>query len=509
MEGLFGEDETRAADIAHHYERAEVEDKAREYLYKAGQYALDNYKSAKALEFYDRLLAHEIAPEEKLKIFRNRGRILELTGRWDAAIETLEQGIGIAFASRNVYERARLMTQMGSLYQKKGKYDDAIDFLDRAAQTSGDLGDTENEGNALLDLGRAYWSKGAYDDSVKYYKESLKVKEKAGDRLGIALAHYYKGVTDRDMGEYDEAMACYAESLKLLEELDEKRYLTYPVYDMGVLYQYRGDLDQALEYFLRSRDAYEEIGYRSGTSAALLNLGVIEVRQGKFREALEFYEASLRIAEETGEQLAIAYTRFSIGAAHYMEGTYDETISHFEAAFQIMKAIGAKGYYGYVYAYLTCVYARQKQPTKALKTALLHYKIIKELGSDVENGRTAMGVALALAVAKDGRALGENARQYLTALAKVAGCEPTPAGFFEVALERARETDYINTLVPALREYGQYLHEKHHASGDASANERALELMREARERAAGSGMLRQLSRIQAFTSAHGVALDD
>lgn len=506
MEELFPGDETRHADIAYHYEQAEVEEKAREYLFKAGRYALDNYKSEKALDYYERLLRHQVDADEKLQIHRDRARILELTGRWDQAIETLEAGIAVAFESRNLWERARLMTQMGALFQKKGGYDDAVDCLWKAAGISGDLGDRENEGNALLELGRAYWGKGDLDRALKMYTEALAVKEAEQDRLGIALAHYYRGVVDRDRGDYQEAMACYETSLKILEELGEKRYQTYPIYDIGVLYQYRGELDRALEYFQKARTAYEEIGYRSGSAAALVNLGVLEVRQGKFEEALQFYEESLRLAEETGEQLAIAYARFSIGAAHYMEGEYQETVRHFEEAFQIMKAIGAKGYYGYVYAYLTCLYARLKQPAKALKMALVHYKAIQETGSDVENGRTALGIALALATAKDGQALGENASQYLGALVKLAGGDGTAAAFFELAVARAREADYINTLVPALREFGQYLYTRSGGGGDEGV--RALDLLREARERAAGAGMSRQLGRLRDFCAAQGIDLD-
>lgn len=494
----YGESEIHAADLAHHYGLAENADRARHYYSLAAEYAHTNYKAEKAFEFYDRLTTYARDDAERLAIIGRRSKLLEMLGRWSDSTELLQNALNLAEAGTDRRTVGRLKTNLGEILQKQGESETASGLLQEAVQIANDENDTEGLGEAHGTLGRTYWSLGQYDNALACYAEGKQAKLETQDRRGYALNLYYTGVVYRDRNEYDRAMENYRESLQIFEEeLNDRRYATYPMYDIAVIYQYQGRLTEAREFFQRTHALYEEIGYRSGISASLLNLGVIESRQGRYQTALEYYKQSLEHAEDLGEQLAVSYALFSMGTAYYQQHNYDETIRWFEKSFVVMKSIGAKGYYGYVFAYLTCSLARQGHTAKALNAALQHVKNMRSLGgSDVENGRTHLGIALALTPGK----LSAKSTQLIESIGALTGLPARPEAYFEFAVDSARKAGYVMTLVPALREYGRFLAEK---SGKAPwFAERAAECLREAFQLSEDAGMAGERERVEADAAA-------
>src|SRR5207244_2975306 len=66
MEELYAESlAAHSADIAYHYERAEIIDKAIHYLEKAGDHAKEQYQNKQAIELYDRLLVYLDGSQER------------------------------------------------------------------------------------------------------------------------------------------------------------------------------------------------------------------------------------------------------------------------------------------------------------------------------------------------------------------------------------------------------------------------------------------------------------
>ena len=58
VESLYANDlKPHYFELANHYEKAEIVDKAIEYLEKAGDLAKENYQNEEAIDFYDRLIA--------------------------------------------------------------------------------------------------------------------------------------------------------------------------------------------------------------------------------------------------------------------------------------------------------------------------------------------------------------------------------------------------------------------------------------------------------------------
>ena len=187
--------------------------------------------------------------------------------------------------------------------------------------------------------------------------------------------------------------------------------------------------------------------------------------------------------------MAIAYTQFSIGALYFERGEYIESLNQGRHALELMQHIGARGYYGYVLSYLACTYALMGKPASAIRAAWYHLRNIRAIGSDVENGRTFLGVALAL---KNNGNLSEKAQTRLNEISQYNQVNPDAESFFKLAIERASKADYVNTLVPALFNYGKFLMSE-------TQSEQALEHLKAAQQAAEKAGMLKTHGQIKDF----------
>ena len=501
IEENLNDNATLYADIAYHYEKGDELDKARVYLEKAGDFARDNYKNEKAIFWYDKLLGYTKDEEKTIEIYVQKSEILSLIGKWDETEGLLRQGILLSESLDQKERIQNLKVLLGELFLTRGDYKSALEELEVCAEAAKKDKNRELLSRIMISLGRAYNAQGESKKALHCLVDARLLKREQGDVKGHALSVYYTGVVYRDRGEADQAEDLYKEALEIFDHLDDKRYQTYPIYDLGYLLLQEGNLDGAQENFQKALDIYEEIGYQSGASAALLNLGVVAERRGNSQKALEYYNDSLELAMELGEQLAISYTLFSMGVVHYLEREYEETLKYFERSFGPMKTLGARNYYGYIYSYLTCVYARKGQTTRALKSAITNFKIIASLGGvDSEYGRTHMGVALVL---KHKDKLGEKSLALLEELGKLTGLEASPNAYFKAAIDKAREANFAQTLIPTLREFARFLW----FSDDWEDQEHSRELFLEARERAEQTGMLREIDNIETTAESLGCSL--
>jgi tetratricopeptide (TPR) repeat protein len=258
----------------------------------------------------------------------------------------------------------------------------------------------------------------------------------------------------RNQNRFDQATEYYRVAQDKFERLGDRRLVTYPVYDMGVVQQYQGFLERSWQSFEQALGVYEEIGYQSGAAAALLNLGVLRDRRGDFESALTYFQQSRDIAEAIDEKLAIAYALFSIGAAYYKLHDYRKSLAYLKDSLKIMQSLKAKGYYGYPLSFLSSLYARTGATDRAIRMAHIHLRNVEDIGSDVENGRAYLSLAMALwhYPAHSGES-----DKLLRDINRIGGIEETSAeAYFHKALEVSDEAGYVNTLIPAHYHFARF-----------------------------------------------------
>lgn len=455
LQQLHPNDPSLQADLAYHYIRAGMPTEAGQALRNAADYALENFKNEKALEFLESYQSYAESLDDRIRAYRDMASVYELTGKWAGAIDTLTYAVGLSVITNNLAARGRLLTNLGEVYRKQSEIKTAVAILEQARQLAKREQDWSTYAEALINLGRSHWARGEFSDALAHFDQALKTSTDHDDLKLEGQALYYQGVVYREQNRYDDADRNFRNSYEIFEQIGDDRLSTYPLYDLGVLRLYQGSIDEAKDYFQRALDVYERIGYESGASAAILNLGVLRDRRGDFSAAIALYQQAREIAERINEHMAIGYTLFSIGATYYKMGDNRKALAYLRDALKILKRLSARGYYAYVLSYLVSLFARTGNGDRAIHTALQHTQVVAQVGTDPENGRAVLGLATLL---ERGTSLSQDAGHMLRRIARHYGLsEVNPRSLYEKAIEISDPPKYVDTLIPAHFRYAEYL----------------------------------------------------
>lgn len=377
--------EQRYVDLVFHYEQAEDENKLREYLQKAADYAKEYYQNQQALHFYDKLiliLDKQGNNFEKAKTLLKKSSILELVGRWEEAEALAREALEVARQVEDGKLLGRANDALGHLLMLKGKYDEADGYLETAAAFFGSSHDdrgtskvyghlgtlyfrqgkyedaklyfirsiqmaqlykhTSSLAQIVATLGLTYMNLGKYDDGIRWQRSQLEACQKVNDRQGMATLLTNLGIVHFEKGEFDEALDCYQQGLDLAEELGNKQLTSIAIGCIGTVWQRKGRFDLAEQHFERDLALTEELGDKQGTCIALGLLGDLYSVMGKFDEAITFMERNLRLGEELGYRKGVAKSLNTLGDIYFYKNELETSIKFYDRSIETTRSIGNK-----------------------------------------------------------------------------------------------------------------------------------------------------------------------
>ncbi len=352
VEEKFKDNKGYYAFLANHYERAEVIEKAIEYLEKAGDFAKENYQNENTIELYDKLLkildlqltstilrAGFILDTKRIDILHKKGAVLQLIGEWKDAKQIFKEALSL---SEKLNDKKRIGTSIGSLgwqFYLKGDYDEAMECYEKGLKIAEKLGNKREISKTVVNMGIIYMNKGDYDEAMESYEKGLKIVEELGDKRGISITVGNMGIIYMNKGDYDKAMECIEKELKILEALGDKKIIPAAIGNMGVVYEKKGDYDKAIVCYEKELKIAEELGDKKIISAAIGNMGVIYQEKGDYNIAMECYEKELKIAEELGNKRVISIAVGNMGTIYYNKGNYDKAMGCYDKAISLGKEL--------------------------------------------------------------------------------------------------------------------------------------------------------------------------
>lgn len=296
------------ADLAFHYEHANLREQAIEYLRKAGDQAKTQYHNQQALNLYDRLLAQLRSTigftDLEIDALLQKAEILELIGEWQTCRQVCEEALRLAEQLDDQRRMGEAQRIAGIIFQQTGKYDNALKYFGQALEIFETVNERKGMGNVLRSTGLTYWYK----------------------------------------GNANEAMTCYEQSLRICEEIEDKPGIAKNAINIGIIWDLKGDYDTAMRWYEKSLQICKEINERLEIARVLNNIGVIHDLQGDCNAARAYYEDALQIHEELGEKRSIAMDFGNIGGIYKLQGHYDMAINYFDRAITIDKEIENRYY---------------------------------------------------------------------------------------------------------------------------------------------------------------------
>jgi len=309
------------------------------------------------------------------------------------------------------------------IHEASGEWEICLTTLKKAIIKAKEIGGIKKTSELEVKMGRILEKKGDY-------KEGIEISNLVIDKI---------------------------ENSSNFSEPDFQRIYSSGINNLAIIYFRQGQYLRALKLHHKALKIKEKIKDIQGVADCLSSIGTVNINLGNYEESLTYQQKSLKMKEKLDYKTGIGSTLNNIGILFYEKNDYETGLDYQNRSLKIFKLIGARDYWDYNYAYISYGHAKLKQHYKALETALLHFIDIKEVGTYAEKGRTHLSVALVLADVNYTHEdkLFQDLLNKITALTKL---KKTAISYFEFAINTAAADNYLETLIPALSEYGRYLY---------------------------------------------------
>jgi diguanylate cyclase (GGDEF)-like protein len=329
------------AEIATHYEKAGVGDRAYQYALLAADRARRVYAHAEAIEFLRVAERNAATPAHLAEVRVRLAMVVEAVGRYDEAEELCDlaiewfEGKGDgrrALELRVVRERMRFLLgrparetldaflALDAEAQRQGAHGQRVAVLTQVARCHWRLGDrvaaeraawdsvreAEAEGNvstlgdALNTLGMALGPEQP-TQAVEIYKRALSICEGLGDRTGQARLHNNMGNLFSRRGEWEHAERELTSAVNFARMAGMPDLSGIAALNLGVVYLRVGEFDRARELFGEALALFAQTKNSERQLYALYNLAHLDWERGEFESAAELYDVASSLAQRIGQ----------------------------------------------------------------------------------------------------------------------------------------------------------------------------------------------------------------
>ena len=330
-------------ELAYHAERAELNEKAYDYLDRAARTATNVYQNAQAIEYLTRAL-HLIPTQNPASEFDMLERRVELYSRTGNHVDQNKDLGKMEYLATQLGEDGRLVRvwSLKSLYfHGLADFHMAIWFAEKAVVLSQGI----HEMDAAL---RAYntWSVALL--RISKIKAAMQVAEEGLKLARLYKAKFYEGMALNSMGliayeaeNPDEAEDYLNSAQVVADEIHDNSLKTRVLTNLGNVAGFlRKDYEAARQYYEEVFPILVERGERSSQALVLLNWGWVVGMMGDFPASRSYHSRALEIAREVGNLHIEAYTLINQSAVNGMEGNSVPALAMARRALELTSQIG-------------------------------------------------------------------------------------------------------------------------------------------------------------------------
>ena len=297
----------RDAQLAEHYERAQVWPKALHYLVLAGEHSQSLFAMRDALHWLDRAVAlAEAHPEshdmkQRLAIYEQRGAARAQAGQTQGAVDDFRRVIEGLRAGGEREKTRDALIKLGMAYRRADKYEEATACLTEALAESRSMNDERHAADTLYHLGTVAWSTGQNSKAIEYHQQAVEICEREGYTDLVAVQAYHgRGEAHYANAEPAEAITCYTRSLELARGIGDKSYESENLMMIGhacVGTKGLGDYLRAMVSFEAALDIARTADLQWHLGPTLLGLDHVRACMGRYGEAWLAMQKTLRWLE--------------------------------------------------------------------------------------------------------------------------------------------------------------------------------------------------------------------
>lgn len=259
-------------ELAYHYSRSNNQQKAIEYLVKAGDKSMEAFANDEAIAYYNKALEliDDTSPDSESAsilghIYQNLGEIYVILLKYD---EALEFCFGSLEYTTDGMQRSAIYRTVAQIHEQQGKLDQALDYLNAAIAELGD-------GGKSPEMAKIY----IINTWISFKRDVREAKEPE-EAINIAL-----------------------DGLKIVENTENYPEIMRLYNSLTFICEYGNvDRNKALNYAEKSAEAARRSGSIYLIAESTFNLAWLHLRNQRRLRSSDGYETGLRLMQEAGEK---------------------------------------------------------------------------------------------------------------------------------------------------------------------------------------------------------------
>jgi class 3 adenylate cyclase/tetratricopeptide (TPR) repeat protein len=310
--------------LARHFQEAGDDERTLRYATAAGDSAARLYANAEAAAHHrdaiDAATRLGRTDEAVGHLFPGRGRVLELSGRYEEAVANYEEMEALARDSSAERGVLGALMSLTTLYATPTPVFDGTRGRELAEQTialANRLGDRPAEAKALWNLMIVtIYGGGDAREAVEAGERSLAIARELDDRMQLAFTLTDLWRPYAAIGDTKKARAVLEESRPIWREIGNLPMLCENLSSTAQIVGFLGNGDEALALCDEAYTIAGEIGNPWGQSYSLLNAYHVDVDRGNYGRALARMQECIELGERSGFTVPLALTRADLGTLY-------------------------------------------------------------------------------------------------------------------------------------------------------------------------------------------------
>jgi uncharacterized repeat protein (TIGR01451 family) len=386
-----GESDEALFEMADHFYKGEVWEKAAEYFIKAGETSCNMGAYATAERNFDlaeQALAkarptHERRIALKVDLLIGRAELDVVRGQWLSRQETLKacleeaRNLGdkrpyvkllifLAQSSQATRElvQSRALTDeavtLSSQYELKkelasalgcsawlhdhfGDYNNALKEYNEALRIIRELGEPVLEVQALRDIASVEGNVGNHARALALNREALSISQLHRLKGEEGILMRYIGMSYKAMENWKAAFQWYENSLRVRREIGDLRGEAFTLSEIGDILSNMGRRGEAIESYQKAIELARQIGERPVECGMMCDLSSLYREMGDYPRAIEILRDALSIAEQIPEDRVMeCSTLRRLGRAEKGRGAREQALQYFNRALDLARTHGLK-----------------------------------------------------------------------------------------------------------------------------------------------------------------------